>query len=258
MVIPGKMQAALVSYYDEKPPLLRELIRYSQDKLASLLLSSFRPYEMAQVHGTIVGLEGYRLGDGIVNAHYRSLRGEDKTVAPRELLEFLRSDQLPSFNVRIGGFRHHVDYGFFSQNRHPYLRSFSIQNDIAVAMGWPYDGVDYPMVLDRLRRQFNNYNVLHRWHRQLGSIDNDYYFVLGRVNRKLLTDVQVQGVEEEMRRFLAGLTGLTLPIDHSVLSIVGYLDTQLPVQTSCSYRINGNELDEFKLLELYPDDRDSR
>jgi hypothetical protein len=252
MEIPGWMQATLVAYYGDKTGNLLDMIRACQNKLSELLLASFRPYELEQVHGTIIGLEGCRVGDSIRNENFRKFRKEERLMSPEKLLEFLRSDEFTSFKIRVGGYRHHLDYGFLSRSKHPYLRSFSIQGEIAVAMGWPFDGDSFPDVLDKLRYRFNDLNVLHAWHRKQGDIDNDFYFVLGRVDRRFLSDVQIQRVEEEMRLFLAGINTLIFPIDKAALSIVGFLDTQLPIQTSCSFRITDQTLNASKFLSLYP------
>lgn len=173
-------------------------------------------------------------------------------MSPEKLLDFLRSDKFPAFNIRVGGYREDLNYGFLSQNKHPYFRSFSIQNEIAVAMGWPFDGDRFPNTLDTLRHDFNKVNVLHRWHRTPEAIDNDFYFVLGRVDRRFLSEAVIRKVENEMRDFMAGLNNRVFTIDQTVLSIIGYLDTQLPVQTSCSFKIADPALDSRKLLDLYP------
>ncbi len=252
MEIPGKMQVTLVTHYGEKAGNLLELIRLCQDKLSELLLSAFRPYELEQAHGTIIGLEGCRVENQIKNGNFLNHGGQTRFMAPEELLAFLRSSEIPLLNVRIGGYRHDKEWGFLSRNKHPYLRSFSIQGPIAVAMGWPVNGETFPNTLDKLRRRFNEVNVLHSWHRKETDIDNDFFFVLGRVDRRFVDETRLQQVEEEMRLLFAGLSNVTIPIHQGVLSLVGYLDTQLPVPTSCSFRIDNPELDTERLLNLYP------
>lgn len=249
----GSMQATLVSHYGIKAKPFSGIIQHCQNMLSELLPDAFRPYELEQVHGTIVGLEGYRKGQGIINAHFKALRQEERNIRWLELLNFLRSERFPDFKVRIGGFRHERDYGFLSQHSHPYLRSFSIRNNIAVAMGWPIDGSGFPDILDQLRRRFNEFNVLHRWHRTPDEIDNDLYFVLGRVDSSQLNHSSIVAVEHRMRLFLSEQSEMIIPINNSVLSIVRYLDTQLPRQTSCSLSISDSSLDESMLMTLYPD-----
>ena len=253
MEIPGKMQLTLVSYYGEKTKPALDLIRLCQDKLSAMLLSAFRPYELEQVHGTIIGLEGCRVGSLIRNDNFSSNRGEDRQMSPAELLRYLRSNEFPSFSIRVGGFRHYKDWGFVSRSQHPYLRSFSIHGSIAVAMGWPIEGDSFTDTLDKLRHKFNEINVLHKWHKKEGDKDNDFFFVLGHVDLRSISAVQLQGVQEEMRLFLAGLNDVIIPINKEVLSIVGYLDAHLPIETSCSFKTNDSQLNPERILHLYPD-----
>src|SRR6266850_8186281 len=116
MELPGRMQTTLVGYYGDKTGNVLELIRSCQDRLSELLLSSFRPYELEQVHGTIIGLEGCRVGDSIKNENFKNFRNEERLMSPKHLLEFLRSDTFPSVSIRVGDYRHHLDYGFQSQH----------------------------------------------------------------------------------------------------------------------------------------------
>ena len=63
----GRMNVALVACYGEKPPALKDLVAGMQAELGRFLGAAFVPYGMEQVHATIVGLEGMRVGDMIVN-----------------------------------------------------------------------------------------------------------------------------------------------------------------------------------------------
>jgi hypothetical protein len=63
----GKMDVTLVSYYGEKPSAIAKLIDGVIDALHGELGNAFRAYSQNQVHGTIIGLEGSRLGNRIIN-----------------------------------------------------------------------------------------------------------------------------------------------------------------------------------------------
>src|SRR3974390_1879197 len=102
--LPGKMEVTLVSFYGEKPSEVTQLMIYLQDLLASALSAGFRPYQLEQVHGTIVGLEGRRSGTTILN----SVSG--LPVDPSDLLSFLRNSEFPSIRVRVDGYRHHEQF----------------------------------------------------------------------------------------------------------------------------------------------------
>lgn len=249
---PGNMQVTLVSYYGEKTGRILEYIQLCQDQLSTGLLSAFQPYALEQVHGTIIGLEGCRVGEWVKNENFSTYRAVERWMSPKKLLQFLRSGEFPALMVRVGGFQLGKDWGFTSRGQHPYQRSFSIQGSIAVAMGWVIENNTFPDTLDQLRRHFNRLNVLHKWHRHEADQDNDFYFVLGRVDRRKTSDRQIQWVEGSMRQFLAEMTHITFPINREVLSIVGYLDPQLPLQTSCSFKLDDEHLQPDQLLRLYP------
>src|ERR1700730_3315003 len=101
--IPGRMQLTLVSHYGRKEPRLADLIRRTQDVLSENLKSSFRPYQMDQVHGTIVGLEGHHVSGGIRNRNWAEL-GEQRRVDYAKLLNFLRGHDFPTLDIQLGGY----------------------------------------------------------------------------------------------------------------------------------------------------------
>ena len=250
--IPGRMAVTLVCYYGEKFPELIDLVRELQDILAKYLRSSFRSYQLEQVHGTIVGLEGRRVGVKIRNLNSAEI-GTTSEMDPLALLSFLRSPEFPSIQVRIGGYRHHQDYPFESRGMHPYLRSFSIQGEIAVAMGWPVLKSHFPNSLDELRWQFDSrLGIRHKWHKKPGDKDNDFFFVLGRIDHRVVNAVRIQQAVEQIRLFLAGLDGIIVPISADTLQVVGYLDPQLPRETSCWFNVKDSTLTPERLLNLYP------
>jgi hypothetical protein len=243
--LPGQMQVTLVAFYGDKPPELAQLITYLQDTLASSLGAAFRPYQLEQVHGTLVGLEGNRTGSTIQNVN------SGLPVDASRLLSFLRSD-FPSITVRVGGYPRHQEFPFTSRGMHPYLRSFSVQDEIALAMGWPVDSGAVNS-LDHLRWRFaSELNVRHKWHKQEGDCDNDFFFVIGRVDRRLLNTTRLQGVAEHVRVSLAGLDGVLATIGPATLRLVAYLDPQLPTETSLWLAVDDPTLTAARLLALYP------
>jgi hypothetical protein len=245
--LPGQMQVTLVCFYGpEKPAELAQLITALQDNLASALGSGFRSYQLEQVHGTLVGLEGRRVGAAIQN------QGSGLLVDPARLLSFIRSDDFPKIQVRVGGYRHNEEFPFKSRGMHPYLRSFSVQGDIAVAMGWPVNP-GFPNCLDDLRWRFSSaLNVRHKYHKQEDDCDNDFFFVLGRIDRRRIDAFRLQGAVEQTRLSLAGLDGVLATISADTLWVVAYLDPQLPLETSTSFAAKDPALTAERLLALYP------
>jgi hypothetical protein len=134
------------------------------------------------------------------------------------LLGMIRAGNTFPLQVQVGGFRNR-DYPFVSRGQRPYERSFSIQGDKAVLMGWPIRGEPsanivqskteliqenrvYPTALDDIRRSSQNCNVLHAYHRSLTDIDNDFYFRIGLIKNAPLNPLVQQVMETAIRQFL--------------------------------------------------------
>lgn len=169
------------------------------------------------------------------------------------VVRLLRGKTLLPLTIRIGGYGDGEPYPFTSRALHPYLRSFSLQGQIAVAMGWPFDGRRCPMVLDRLRRRFNEAGVLHKYHAGADDVDNDFFFVLGRVDRAGLHDHAIQSAQEHMRAYLAGRAPLVLAVGEEHLSIAAYVDEKLPPATTYPYALALAEKKLDEIASLYPE-----
>jgi hypothetical protein len=235
-------QATLVAFYGQKRGALGHLLRACRDRLARSIRQVgaqivFRPYPLAQIHATLLGLE--RLpGPDPHNRNMHELRGQLRTMRLPELFAFLlEADHLP-MNVRFGGFEDR-DYPFRSRGARPYHRSFSIQGSAAVVIGWPVQTArgsrpgtgQWPLTLDELRRGAYRFNVLHRWHREPADIDNDLYLRLGVLDGEL-AEPQRELVEQEMRRAMSRLPPSTVRISTSDLAVVAYPpgEETLPVE----------------------------
>ena len=175
------MQLTFVSHYGPKPAPFVEKIRLLQSMIAEQLGGRFEPYTVEQVHGTVIGLEGARFETRIRNEN-SAFRGTERFIDFQGLLDFLRTRPEFDWDVRIGGYDLACDYGFTSAGQHPFLRSFSIRGEIAVAMGWPQSLGTVVPSLDELRRAFQQFGALHKWHQCESDVDNDFFFVLGRVS----------------------------------------------------------------------------
>jgi hypothetical protein len=257
-------QATLVAFYGQRRGPLGHLLRAWQDRLARAVRqigaeTVFRPYPLAQVHATVLGLE--RLPQpALYNRNMLEFRGELRAMRLCELFGFiLESGHLP-FEAQFGGFEDR-DYPFRSRGGRPFHRSFSIQGNIAVVIGWPVRAArhgrssarDWPLVLDDLRRSAQEFNVLHRWHRDPSDVDNDLYLRLGFLAGEL-ADSQRELVEQEMRRALSESPPSMLRIGPSDLDVVAYPDGEetLPVDRSDVVRLTDLRLrrDDF-VAELY-------
>jgi hypothetical protein len=257
-------QATLVAFYGRKRGHLGHLLRTWQDRLGRAVRqiwgeAAFRPYPLAQVHATVLGLE--RLPQpALYNRNMLDFRGELRAMRLPELFGFiLESARLP-FDAQFGGFADR-DYGFRSRGAPPFHRSFSIQGRTAVVIGWPVGAARdrrpsapvWPPVLDELRRSAQRFGVLHRWHRELSDVDNDLYLRLGLLDGEL-ADAQRELVEQEMRRVLSNSAPSRVPIGPSDLAVVAYPDGEetLPVDRSEVLRLTDPKLrrEDF-VAELY-------
>lgn len=240
-------QLTIVTHYGKKSTALTNMILMLQNKLAKSLGAAFIPYEMEQVHGTIIGLEGILTDKGIVNEW--NLKSNEN-IDIDGLLGFVRSDRLGEISVQIGGWQPYEDYEFDSKNQHPYLRSFSFRGEIAVAMGWPI-GKDnkYSKSLYNLRKQFEDFNFFHK-HNKDGYQDNDFFFVLGRISKKQINSMLFQQTATEIRLILSGIKE-SVRINKDTISIIAYVDTQLPVATSEAFSLNDTSLTTQLIEYLY-------
>ena len=177
-----RRQATLVALYGAKPAAFHELIRRCLQKIAEALGSEFSPYDMDQIHATIVGLE-YAAGSALYNLNFYRYRKKALPMDLPGLRNYLLSGHRLPFCVQIGGFADR-DYPFTTRGLRPHSRSFSIQGDKAVIMGWPIRGKPlqeapatasdvvqearlYPRALGRIRLSAQTYNLV--WPERLFS-----------------------------------------------------------------------------------------
>jgi hypothetical protein len=235
------MNATVVALYGEKPAGLTNFIVTLQERLGSKLGPAFAPYASAQVHATLVGLEGDRsqVTGELLNRNHAELRGEQRVMNVERVLTRIASSAAFPLTVRIGGFEPDVDYSFASRGQHPYRRSFSIQGRDAVAMGWPWMEGAVSTALAALRRELECEGVLHKYHATPEASDNDFFFVLGRVDRSRLDEATLAAVAEELRELMARAP-LELLVEPEDLTMVSYVDPSLPLDSSVPTKLPGH------------------
>jgi hypothetical protein len=239
------MQVTLVAHYGRKPPALAAFVHRLHNQLRRSLGLAFQPYDIHQVHATIVGLEGCHASEGIRNTR------SGLSMNLSGVVDFLRGEEFAPIEVRIGGFHASGRYSFLSRDLHPHLRSFSIQGERAVAIGWPVKDEHHPGSLDRLRRSFQRFGVRHKWHTAADVVDNDCFLVLGRIDRTAsAADVEVAA--ESVRADLATVSQTTMAISRDTIAFVGYVDSALPLESSRTFRLDEPDL-AVKLESLYAD-----
>jgi hypothetical protein len=169
-----------VAFYGPKTGRLRELLTGVQALIAEHLGGDFRPYALDQVHATLIALNGVRAGGTIVNEYLLEHAGERREMDLPRVMDILARRFATPLRVRIGGFRPGQAVPFTSRGQHLAERSFSVQGEAFVLVGWPADslaGLGQP--LDELRREMNAAGVLHRYHARPADVDNDLHLVVG-------------------------------------------------------------------------------
>jgi hypothetical protein len=169
-----------VAFYGPKTGRLRELLTGVQALIAEHLGGDFRPYALDQVHATLIALNGVRAGGTIVNEYLLEHAGERREMDLPRVMDILARRFATPLRVRIGGFRPGQAVPFTSRGQHLAERSFSVQGEAFVLVGWPADslaGAGRPV--DELRREMNTAGVLHRYHAKPDDVDNDLHLVVG-------------------------------------------------------------------------------
>jgi hypothetical protein len=169
-----------VAFYGPKTGRLRELLTWVQALIAEHIGGDFRPYTLDQVHTTLIALNGVRAGGTIVNEYLLEHAGERREMDLPRVMDILARRFATPLRVRIGGFRPGQAVPFTSRGQHLAERSFSVQGEAFVLVGWPADsltGAGRPV--DELRREMNEAGVLHRYHTKPDDVDNDLHLVVG-------------------------------------------------------------------------------
>jgi hypothetical protein len=169
-----------VAFYGPKTGRLRELLAGVQTLIAEHVGGDFRPYTLDQVHATLIALNGVRAGGTIVNEYLLEHAGERREMDLPRVMDILARRFATPLRVRIGGFRPGQAVPFTSRGQHLAERSFSVQGEAFVLVGWPADsltGAGRPV--DELRREMNAAGVLHRYHAKPDDVDNDLHLVVG-------------------------------------------------------------------------------
>jgi hypothetical protein len=169
-----------VAFYGPKTGRLRELLAGVQAMIAEQVGGDFRPYTLDQMHATLIALNGVREGGTIVNEYLLEHAGERREMDLPRVMDILARRFAAPLRVRIGGFRPGQAVPFTSRGQHLAERTFSVQGEAFVLMGWPADslaGAARP--LDELRREMNAAGVLHRYHARPADVDNDLHLVVG-------------------------------------------------------------------------------
>jgi hypothetical protein len=179
----GSRFVSAVAFYGPKTGPLRDLLTGVQAMIAAHVGARFLPYSLGQIHATLIALNGVRDPQTgvIVNEYLLAHAGVRREMdLPRVMDILVRATPL---QVRIGGFRPSQELPFTSRGRNLAERTFSVQDNAFVLVGWPADSLAgagrTQRPLDELRREMNAANVLHRYHVRATDVDNDLHLVVG-------------------------------------------------------------------------------
>lgn len=179
-----------LAWYGPKTGALRDLLVRVQDLIAGQVGAAFRPYTLEQVHATLIALDGVadpESGAVVNEAFWLNLGVRAEMDLPRVMSVLEQRFRVP-LTMRFGGFGAGAPVPFLSRGQHLSERSFSVQGNAFVLMGWPAVSLSGPgpavpeRPLDELRREVNAAGVLHRYHFGYEDVDNDLHLVVGHTD----------------------------------------------------------------------------
>jgi hypothetical protein len=258
-------QLSLIALYGQKKERLLNLISECQKKVADIPGIRFQPYDVRQIHGTVVGLA--RVAETRLNLNMSKYRNRQENMDFSGLLSFIRMGGQFPFQVQIGGFQNR-EYPFTSLGQRPYERSFQINYDKIVLIGWPIRGrplrsakprvIDliqeariYPNTLDDIRRTCQTFNVLHRYHGNVTDIDNDFYFRIGILDSTSVTAKTLEDVQNGMKAYLASVEPIILEITVADIYVACYEDEELSLSSTQVWSISNPQVTPEFLWTLY-------
>ena len=248
-------QVTLAMLYGPKPACLSAVIAECQKQIASLLGNCFQPYDLLQVHATLVSLTQIPGSKGS-NLYLSTYRGQSQCMDLLGLLNFIRTSGHFPLRVRLGGFQDR-DYPFCSQGQRPYSRSFSIVgNEIVVArmIGWPICEAEtsvsplaqekymYPATLEEVRRAAEGFNILHRYYFRLTDIDNDFYFRIGLIHQLDPDSPVCRQAEHAVREFLSTIKPVVVEIALADVYVASFQDETLPLASTRVWSVNDDRV----------------
>jgi hypothetical protein len=245
---------SLVAFYGDKPEAFASLIQKLQTYLANhqLLQAKFVPYQLVQVHGTIIGCEGWKTNTGVVNQWFQEKRQETRYIDFAGLINYLNHQIELPIAIRFGGYDRNTNYDFLSRGQHLYHRSFQLQladkNTIPVLIGWSWQNYTVTSEIDNLRRELQQFNLLHKYHETPDAVDNDFYLRLGTIKADL-TLSELEAIAIEIRNLLEAQAALSIPIQLENLAFVQYQDLALTPATTTAVPVT--EMSSQELLGLF-------
>lgn len=251
MIRKFEFQISLVSHYGNKNEQLEFFIKSCQNIISKKILSNFHPYDIFQVHGTVIGLETYVKDGKLISKNKFESKDEILAVDFDKTLIFVKEifSRL-DLQIQIGGFNFQNNCKFTNGRAFdPYEQSFSIKGNDAIIKGWQLidkkEHVEFPIILDELRRKFQTINFLHKYHKNVTDFDNDLFSVIGKVNLKKLSKLVIKDLEDELRQFISKNGPLYIPISKNEISMLFYVDSKMPKETTTQVKLDSQEFEKL-------------
>ena len=169
------------------------------------------------------------------------------------MLQYLQQSPYLPLEITFGGYQPEVDYGFLSRGEHPRDRSLAMQitsegKGIPVIMGWSL-GNKITMALDNLRRELQQFGLLHKYHGTATDIDNDFYLRLGTIEKVSVEDLL--RIKTQILDYLQSITSIKVTLNQEDLTFVKYQDMALPIASTQSYSVEALASHPENFAELY-------
>ena len=246
-----EVNVSLVAFYGDKPTELVNLINRLQTCLTnhSCLQDKFVPYQIEQVHGTVIGCEAWKTDSGIVDRWFKVRRNETQYIDLPGLSNYLTQIELP-LTIRFGGYNPQTNYNFLSRGQHLSDRSFQLQpadnNTIPVLIGWSWKNNSVTLAIDNLRRSFQQFGLLHKYHANLDSVDNDFYLRLGTLETTLSV-AEINSIAADLCDLLSAFT-VSIPLSLNNLAFAKYQDLQRTPETTKVFPVASITASQLKQL----------
>lgn len=252
--IPDLPNVSLIAFYGNKPQQLTTLIQNLQNYLSNhqLIQDRFIPYQLTQVHGTIIGCEGLATESGVINKWFRDYRQQTRYIDFSGFLDYLQHQVDLPLTIRFGGYHRHGNYHFLSRQQSLYLRSFQLQTaasqTLPVLIGWSWCDHQVKLSIDNLRRNFQQFNLLHKYHRDPKASDNDFYLRLGTIEGELDGET-IETIADEVRCLLENQPPSYISLQPENLTFAQYQDLSLnPLTTKV---VSFNKITARELEQMY-------
>ena len=104
-----------------------------------------------------------------------------------------------------------------------------------------------------LRRDLAHGGTLHKYHTTEGEVDNDFFFVLGQVERRKRDRASALAVEENIRKHLSESNALDLVVGADALSFAAYEETTLALKRTRQFSLQEIAASADPPINLYDD-----